>query len=156
MATTPVLAAIDDDVKLRFAALYVRSDNAANAAMQVIADPGTALRYSKILPTDPVVLDEIERLKLENGEQSFLPTKYETAREVLRRAQAVPDGDAESYERLMKLYCSMMGFVEKPGTNVDVKVAVASVMVVRDHGSDEEWAARAAEQQRELTLNAAN
>jgi hypothetical protein len=42
-------------------------------------------------------------------------------------------------------------------TNVNVGVAVASpVMVVKDHGSDEEWAARAAEHQRSLIVNAAS
>jgi len=156
MATPPVLAAIDDDVKQRFAALYVRSHNAANAAMQVISDPGTALRAAQTLPNDPFVLEEIARLKEENGEEAFLPSKAESLREILRRAEAVPDGDTEGYERLMKLYFSGRGFIEKPGTNVNVDVKVASVMVVRDHGSDEEWESRTAEQQRELTLNAAN
>lgn len=37
---------------------------------------------------------------------------------------------------------------------VDVAVAVAPVMVVRDHGSDEEWAAKCVAQQRALTTEA--
>jgi hypothetical protein len=46
---------------------------------------------------------------------------------------------------------------DSSNTNVNVGVAVATpVMVVRDHGTDEEWEARAAAQQRELTLNAAS
>src|SRR6202044_2133965 len=38
--------------------------------------------------------------------------------------------------------------------DVQVDVQVAPVLVVHNHGSDEEWAARAAEQQRNLVLNA--
>lgn len=41
---------------------------------------------------------------------------------------------------------------DSPSTKVDVAVAVASVMIVKDHGTDQEWAAKVAEQQRRLTL----
>ncbi len=44
------------------------------------------------------------------------------------------------------------GYVETDNrTKVSVDVAVNSVLVVRDHGSDEEWAAKTAAQQRALT-----
>lgn len=46
------------------------------------------------------------------------------------------------------------GYVETDNrTKVSVDVAVNSVLVVRDHGSDEEWAAKAAAQQRALTAD---
>ena len=46
------------------------------------------------------------------------------------------------------------GYVETDNrTKVSVDVAVNSVLVVRDHGSDEEWAAKAAAQQRALTVD---
>jgi hypothetical protein len=41
---------------------------------------------------------------------------------------------------------------DSPNTKVDVSVAVSSVLVVKDHGTDEQWAARVAEQQRKLAL----
>lgn len=40
---------------------------------------------------------------------------------------------------------------DSPNTKLDVSVAMAPVMVVRDHGTDEQWAAKVAEQQRRLT-----
>jgi hypothetical protein len=51
------------------------------------------------------------------------------------------------------------GYRENDSSNTNVNVGVAvvpNVMVVRDHGTDEEWAARAAEQQRTLVLDAAS
>jgi hypothetical protein len=41
---------------------------------------------------------------------------------------------------------------DSPNSKVDVSVAVATnVLVVKDHGTDEQWAAKAAEQQRRLS-----
>jgi hypothetical protein len=51
------------------------------------------------------------------------------------------------------------GYRENDSTNTNVNVGVGvvpNVLVVRDHGTDEEWEARAAEQQRKLTLDAAS
>jgi hypothetical protein len=46
------------------------------------------------------------------------------------------------------------GYVETDNrTKVSVDVALNNVLVVRDHGSDEEWAAKAAAQQRALTAD---
>lgn len=48
------------------------------------------------------------------------------------------------------------GYVESDNrTKVDVSVAVASVLVVKDYGTDEQWQAKALAQQRALTLDAA-
>ena len=45
---------------------------------------------------------------------------------------------------------------DSPNTKVDVAVNVPqAVMIVKDHGSDEEWAAKVAEQQRRLVTDAA-
>ena len=58
----------------------------------------------------------------------------------------------------MFLLKTMHGFreIDSPSnkTNVNVAVAAPSVMYVRDHGSDEEWAAKAAAQQAALVANA--
>jgi len=59
----------------------------------------------------------------------------------------------------MFLLKTMHGYRENDSSNTNVKVGVAvtpSVMIVRDHGTDEEWAARAAEQQRALVSDAAS
>jgi hypothetical protein len=60
----------------------------------------------------------------------------------------------------MFLLKTMHGFreIDSPNnkTNVNVAVATSSVMYVVDHGTDEEWAAKAAAQQRALVSNAGN
>jgi phage terminase small subunit len=147
---------VNESQKTTFANAFVRSKNAASAAMSAFpGDPGFALKMSHILPNDPFVLAEIARLKDEINEDDFLPTKAEIARKILDKADSA--GDAEDYAKLMRLYCEIRGHIEKPGANgANVQVAVAPVMIVRDHGSDEEWQRKAEEQQRRLTLDAAN
>jgi hypothetical protein len=154
MATSLTIADIDESTKLRFAEAFLRSQNQSAAAMQVIPDLGLAMRAALTLPSDPVVIAEMERLKEEFGEEIILPSKVEVLREIYDKAKAC--GDPKDYESLMKLYCNARGYIEKPGANVGVKVEVASVMVVRDKGSDEEWAEKVAAQQQRLVLNAAN
>jgi hypothetical protein len=49
------------------------------------------------------------------------------------------------------------GYVETDNrTKVNVDVALNNVLVVRDHGSNEEWAAKAAAQQRALIADSAS
>jgi hypothetical protein len=49
------------------------------------------------------------------------------------------------------------GYVETDNrTKVSVEVAVSNVLIVRDHGSDAEWAAKCAAQQRGLVLDASD
>jgi transposase-like protein len=57
----------------------------------------------------------------------------------------------------MFLLKTMHGFreMDSPHTKVNVGVNVApNVLVIKDHGTDEEWAAKAAEQQRKLMIDA--
>lgn len=143
---------VDDGVKLRFAAELVRCKNASAAAMALFPNVGQALQVSYSLPTDPIVLAEIDRIKTDGEEADLMPTKCELALEVLAKARACVDN--EDYTKLMKLYCDMMGHIEKPGTNVGVALTVAPVMVLRDHGTDEEWREKVAAQQRGLVLDA--
>lgn len=149
-----VIPVLDDAVKLRFAEAFARTKNASTAALQVIANPGLALLHSQTLPTDPLVLAEMARLRDDIGDEGLLPSKAEIAREVYDKAKACHN--PEDYERLMKLYCNIMGHIEKPGTNVTVNNQVTPVLVIRDHGTDEQWQEKAAEQQRKLTIDAAN
>lgn len=117
---------------------------------------GIQLQLSRQLPHDPEVLDELERLREEAGDLAGLPTKGETARLVLNAATAAKDGgDAEGFEKLMKLYCSIVGYIEKPGTNVAVNNnSTTNVLVVTNNGSDDEWEKKAGQQQSRLTLDA--
>jgi hypothetical protein len=154
MATAVAIPDVDDALKLQFAAVYVRENkNAAAAALAIFPDnAGRALLYSHTLPNDPVVKSEIARLVEDVDPKLLMPTKYEQARDIYARAQKTEDN--EEYVKLMRLYADIMGFVEKPGANVDVNVQVANVMVVPNHGSDDDWQKKTRAQQERLTLNA--
>jgi hypothetical protein len=154
MGTVATIPQVDDDVKLRFAEAMLRFNNASQAAMSVIGDPGRALRAAQTLPADPLVIEEMARLRDEKGESSFLPSKAALAREVLEKVREYKN--PEDYLNGMKLYCTMMGHIEKPGTQVNVDARTQSVMILRSHGDDEEWEKRAVAQQQKLTLNAVN
>lgn len=146
---------ITDDMKRKFASVVVRTSNPAAAALQIIPNnPGEAMRAMQDLPKDPLVIALIDHMKTEGSDDDKQPSRIDIANEILLRAKEVKD--PEDYAKLMRLYCDVRGFVEKPGANVAVDVKVASVMVVRDLGSDEEWKTKAARHQQELVINAAN
>jgi len=59
----------------------------------------------------------------------------------------------------MFLLKTMHGFRETDSSSTNIKLGVAvapSVMIVRDHGDDDQWEARMAEQQRALVQDAAS
>jgi hypothetical protein len=96
-------------------------------------------------------------------EDESLQEAFEMGREVERQAlhaavfRSAMEGKPANVNAFFILK-ARFGYVEADhrSTNVSVDVKVQSVMVVKDHGTDEEWAAKAAEQQRNLTLNAAS
>ena len=154
MAAIVSAFSVSDEDKRRFAEVFVRTQNAATAAMSIITNTGEALRQSYLLPADSIVIEEIERIKGVIPEVDLLPTKAELAREVLSRARDTKDN--EEYGKLMELYFKVMGMIEKPGTNVDVSVKVASVMIVKDKGTNEQWASGMEEQQRRLLIESSD
>jgi hypothetical protein len=97
-------------------------------------------------------------------EDESLQEAFEAGREVERQAlhaavyRSAMEGKPANVNAFFLLK-ARFGYVEADhrSTNVNVGVTVApSVLIVKDHGSDAEWAAKAAEQQRALTLNAAS
>lgn len=97
-------------------------------------------------------------------EDESLQEAFEVGRETERHAlhslivqSAVLNKPANA--NAMFLLKARHGYRENDSTNTNVNVGVAvvpNVLVVRDHGTDEEWEARAAEQQKALTLDAAS
>jgi hypothetical protein len=93
-------------------------------------------------------------------EDEALQEAFEIGRETERQAlhslivqSAVQNKPANA--NAMFLLKTRHGYREfdSPNTKVDVAV-ISNVLVVRDHGTDEEWAAKVAEQQRQLTQEA--
>jgi hypothetical protein len=98
-------------------------------------------------------------------EDEALQEAFEVGRDAHRQALvALIMRDAVSSNKsansnAMFLLKTMHGYRENDSPNTKVNVGmtvVPNVLVVRDHGTDEEWEVRAAEQQKALTLDAAS
>jgi len=141
--------------KLKFAAELLRNDNdpfkAAFAA--VPHDPGMALQIAKAWFDDPVVTAEKDRLLRSCDAKSFLPSKEKQLRDIYSLAT---DGKQSAEDRIKahRLYAEINGFIEKPSTNGAINVLNQGVMIVREHGNDADWEAKAMAQQRTLTGHA--
>lgn len=147
----------EQEIKAAFAAALLKDpSNPFKAAMSVIGDedPGNvsdAAYMANHWVKDPVVVNEMQRLQSKEGELAFLPTKADLARKIWDLSNK-PIDPSES-AKLLKLYGEVMGFIEKPGTNVNVDARNLSrnVMVVRSHASAESWEEKARNQQKGLT-----
>ena len=129
------------------------------------------------LPPDGAA-EDIQRLAAEGFSQLGIAAHFKVSRECFKRWIEEDEALNEAYElgketerqalhamvvasaRANKpanvnaffLLKARHGYVESDNrTKVSVDVALNNVLVVRDHGSDEEWAAKAAAQQRALT-----
>jgi hypothetical protein len=143
------------EYKKRFAAELLKVGNTDSASIFKAAlvvfgkETGQALRIANEWVYDPEVLAEQERLKEEKGVMSFLPTKSDLAKAVWDKAREEYVA-TEDFTKLMRLYAEIMSFIEKPGLNVTNNVISNRVMIVKDHGSDSDWEAKLAQQQKAL------
>jgi hypothetical protein len=132
------------------------------------------------LPPDGVV-DDIQRLAAEGFSLLGIAAHFKVSRECFKRWLEEDEALNEAYElgreterqalhamvvasaRANKpanvnaffLLKARHGYIEADSKSgkVTVDIAVNNVLVVKDHGSDKEWAAKAAEQQRALTAD---
>jgi hypothetical protein len=142
------------ELKTRFAEALLRTpDEPYNAAFAAIGDSGLALQAANLWARDPFVLSEKIRLCEEHGVKAFLPTKEDQAGALWKMAN---DKSVEPEDRLKahRLYAELMGHIEKPSTQV-TQVVNQGVMIVKDHGSNDDWETRAIAQQKGLILDAA-
>jgi len=111
------------------------------------SDTAGALRAAQEWPGDLQVIEHQKTLIEQEGEEAFLPTKSEA----LRLAWAMANNKVTvSQEQLtaLKLYADMRSFISKVAPPIAVQQN--SVMVIRDHGSYEDWQAAALTQQRRI------
>lgn len=132
-------------------ALLRAPNNPFAAAKQVTTDPGHALRISTAWPNDPHVLAKQAELLETFGEEAFLPSKLTLARHVWELAQS---GDAKDRIKAYELYGNIMSFIAKQTAIANVTnntvVNQNRVMVVKDHGTDDEWEAKTIDHQTKL------
>lgn len=115
-------------------------------------DTPKALWAATYWPTDPEVIAFQREVVVDPASAGALPTKYQAAFEVLERARKSKDDD--SYCRLMTLYGTLMGQIEKPGSPITQQAAVIvnKVIMMPATVSKQEWSQQATQQQRNLVL----
>ena len=140
----------ENERKTAFAIELLKSpDNPLKAALVIEPNTGEALRMVHFWSNDEFVLSEKARLLKECGAKSFLPTKEEFAKAVYNLAEVA--GFVDDKLKAFRLYGDIMGFIEKPGVNINNNVVTNRVMVVNSNGSNDEWEQKLLKQQKALT-----
>lgn len=117
-------------------------------------DTGRALEASHRWPHDPEVIGFMNMALEELGDLHFLPSKADAARAAWEISQD-PRLAVDDRLKGLRLYSDIRGFIEKQGTVINNNVLTQNkVMMVRDHGTNEEWENAAAAQQAKLIADA--
>ena len=144
----------DDELKKEYAAALLRwPDDPVRAAKSIVGeDVQRAVQMSMRWVRDPVVVAHRRELVEEHGAEAFTMSKAE----LINKLAEIADEARDSKDRIAALrnIAEIRGFIEKPGTKIEVNTA-PRVMVVRDTGSNDEWERKLEEQQRKLTDAAA-
>lgn len=137
--------------KRLFAELLLKNpSNPFEVALKVLSDTGEALRAANEWPADLFVIDYQKQLIKKHGDMAFLPNEVESARLADDMARGKVRATTEQIAAL-KLYTELRGWTGKAATiNNNNVVQVNRVMVVKDHGTDDEWEAKAIRQQARL------
>ena len=113
----------EDALKLAFAAALLKSPtDPFKAALSIITSSTVhALHAANFWPNDAAVKAEVERLKAEEGELSFLPNKADLARSLWERAHGERTSN-DDFTKIARLYAEIMDFVPKQArVSVDAK-----------------------------------
>jgi hypothetical protein len=140
-------------LKEQFAELSLREPDAFKVALVIYPnDTGRALRVANEWPNDPQVKTFRQSFvdAEEDGETAFLPSKADAARLAWNIAR---DADKFTEDRLkaLKLYSEIRGFIEKQAVAVTQNnITQNRVLIVRDHGTNDEWEKALRSQQKRL------
>lgn len=110
-----------------------------------------ALRIANEWPEDKDVKAIKQALVDSEGEMSFLPTAAQDAAETLRIARELLLQDAPTSARFFEMYLKQRDRFPKAGAAIQNNNTIVNhVMVIKDHGTDDEWQTKAIEQQARL------
>lgn len=142
-----------NQTKAAFAAfIFDKPGEAYAAAKQLADDPddvATVAEMATTWPRDPFVKSEIARLKAEQQDEDSLPTKSDLARRVWEMT-AASDATIDEKIKAAKLYAEIRNFIEKPVQGNGQVATIPSVMIVREHATDDDWEKAMAAQQDDL------
>jgi len=140
----------DEDIKSQFAVALLKNPKEPFKAALFLFNGNVqqALMAATDWVHDPYVLEKKKELIEEFGEAKFLPTKFEVAREVIEIAREETDNDIKL--KGYRLYGDYLGYIEKPGNTINNQYNQHNVMLIKDHGNDDEWENKLLEQQAKL------
>ena len=145
----------ETEAKTKFAEMSLR--NASNSqkeyfeiARHLTKDVGIACRIANEWCYDPFVVAKKNELVAKHGKKAFLIPKEDFANEIIDVARKA--SDISDKHKMYRLYAETQGLIEKPTTNINNNIQNVSnrVMVIKDSGSDAEWAEKLRLQQERL------
>jgi len=143
-----------EEHKERFATVWATMpDDAFKAALTVYGDAGQALAAVRRLESDPEVI-AMRDAKRDEAKEELAASVYDLALETAAQdLRALPTGHPEK----TKIIAAILGHAAKvPQVNINntTNVDNRKVMVVNDHGSDDDWSAKLLAQQAKLVQDA--
>lgn len=138
--------------KAAYAAFLLQERDPFKAACLLCPDnTGQALWYATNWANDEEVVAEMNRLRSDAKNVAAIASKFDLARfywDLANNEKIDPKDRIAAAEK----YGAVAGIYDpKANTTTNINVdAAPRVMVVKDHGTNEEWAQKAAKQQREL------
>lgn len=142
------------DLKIAFARLlFLEPGNPFECGKKIFPDnTGYACMAAVQWKNDSVVVEEMERLAAETPIENLVATKQEAMQNAWLMANNTSINPKERVAAL-RLFAEMAEYMpEKTSVkNVQKNEVINRVMMVKDHGEDEEWAEKVSEQQRKLT-----
>lgn len=104
---------------------------------------------------DPEI-DELKKELVETfGDIGVLPTKAQVALKIYEVATDNPRATVDEKLKAYKLYADVMGYIERiPQAVINNNLTQNKVLVVKDHGTDDQWSRTIAAQQAKLVSDA--
>lgn len=145
----------DVSLKKRFAAEQLRQPGKdIHIALGLIPETQIAIAAVNAWNKDPEVIRERLRLMEEYGQRAELPTKETVALEILEMARESKHTVTDRLKAYSQ-YNEMMNYTGRnSGQQAAVNIFSNKVMLLKDHGTNDDWEARAVAQQSGLVKDA--
>lgn len=138
----------ENELKEQFARLLIKYPDNVFYAAKLLFEPNISLclQIARDWPKDELVISIKNRILIGADYKMLLASKADVAQDVHK----IASNELTHTEYRLKgyeLFAKMMGYVEKEGATIN---NVNNVMVVKDHGSNDEWETKLLEQQNKL------
>lgn len=146
----------EHELKRAFAEAWLHCPHDPHAAAQSVCS-NTSISYRMAMEwvLDPFVRQCQEELVKVNGEDHYLPNRTILIRRIMDIGDDKENGAKERLAAY-KLVAELRDFMPKQEQNTNIQINQNRVMIVKDHGTDDEWREKMAAQQAKLVEDAAS